>query len=170
MFVDVQVCLSLVLSARTNCEKHDLSTLMAAMLCQPFDVVLRLAGMATTADLMTLQKQIRQERTDLLQRVRADMHTAIIGILDATSSISSAMRLSRSCRNIQAVQDQRLDPEELGRQPRQGPVQELHGRGMQAWSDQGERILVRVESANRVGRSTMAVDRTEAGGDTGHGR
>ena len=33
---------------------------------------------------------------------------------------------------------------------------------MQAWSDQGERILVRVESVDKVERSTLAVDCTEA--------
>ena len=50
------------------------------------------AGMATTADLMTLQQQIRQEIADSLQRVREEMHTAINGRLDAISSISSAMQ------------------------------------------------------------------------------
>ena len=34
---------------------------------------------------------------------------------------------------------------------------------MQAWSDQSERILVRVESVDKVDRSTLAVDRAEAG-------
>ena len=48
--------------------------------------------MATAADLMTLQQQIRQEMTDSLQRVREEMHTAINGRLDAISSISSAMQ------------------------------------------------------------------------------
>ena len=33
---------------------------------------------------------------------------------------------------------------------------------MQAWSDQGERILVRVEGVDKVERSTPAVDCTEA--------
>ena len=48
--------------------------------------------MATTADLMTLLQQIRQEIADSLQRVREEMHTAINGRLDAISSISSAMQ------------------------------------------------------------------------------
>ena len=33
---------------------------------------------------------------------------------------------------------------------------------MQAWSDQGERILARVESVDKVDRATLAVDCTEA--------
>ena len=32
---------------------------------------------------------------------------------------------------------------------------------MQAWSDQGERILARVESVDKVDRATLAVDSTE---------
>ena len=48
--------------------------------------------MATTADLMKLQQQIRQEMTDSLQRVREEMHTAINDRLDAISSTSSAVQ------------------------------------------------------------------------------
>ena len=33
---------------------------------------------------------------------------------------------------------------------------------MPAWSDQGERILVRVEEVDKVERSTLALDCTEA--------
>ena len=33
---------------------------------------------------------------------------------------------------------------------------------MQAWSDQGERILTRVKSVDKVDRATLAVDCTEA--------
>ena len=74
--------------------------------------------MATTADLTTLQQQVRQEITVSLQRVREDMHTAINGRLDAISSISNAMqRLSAGPAESQAEQDQRLGTEELGRQP-----------------------------------------------------
>ena len=48
--------------------------------------------MATAAELMTLQQEIRQEIADSLQRVREEMHTATNGRLDATSSISSAVQ------------------------------------------------------------------------------
>ena len=75
--------------------------------------------MATAADLMTLQQQIRQELADSLRGVREEMDTAISGRLDAINSISQchAKALSRSCRNSQAEREQRLDTEELGRQP-----------------------------------------------------
>ena len=53
--------------------------------------------MGTTADLMTLQQQIRQDMADPLQRVREEMHTAINGRLDANSSIYSAMQRISAC-------------------------------------------------------------------------
>ena len=49
-------------------------------------------GVASTADLMTLQQQIRQEMADSLQRLREEMQTAVNDRLDAISSIPSAMR------------------------------------------------------------------------------
>ena len=65
------------------------------------------AGMATTADLMTLQQQIRQELAEL-QRVRENAH----GNQWQTGCNQQHLQchtdaLSRSCRNSQAVQDQR---------------------------------------------------------------
>ena len=123
--------------------------------------------MATTADLMTLQQQIRQEIVDSLQRVREGMHTAINGRLDAISSISSAMqRLSAGpaeTANPYRVSD--LIPKSWDGSHDKGQFRnfmaELH-LWMQAWSDQGERIFVRVESVDIVDRSTLAVGCTEA--------
>ena len=40
---------------------------------------LQQAGMATTADFMTLQQQLRKDIADFLQGVREEMHTAING-------------------------------------------------------------------------------------------
>ena len=120
-----------------------------------------------TADLMTLQQQIRQEIVDSLQRVREGMHTPINGRLDAISSISSAMqRLSAGpaeTANPYRVSD--LIPKSWDGSHDKGQFRnfmaELH-LWMQAWSDQGERISVRVESVDIVDRSTLAVDCTEA--------
>ena len=120
-----------------------------------------------TADLMTLQQQIRQEIVDSLQRVREGMHTAINGRLDAISSISSAMqRLSEGpaeTANPYRVSD--LIPKSWDGSHDTGQFRnfmaELH-LWMQAWSDQGERIFVRVESVDIVDRSTLAVGCTEA--------
>ena len=55
--------------------------------------------MATTADLMTLQQQIRLEMADSLQRVREEMHTAINGRLDAISSTPAGLaETAKPCR------------------------------------------------------------------------
>ena len=124
------------------------------------------AGVAT-ADLMTLQQQIRQEIGDSLQRVRDGVRTAINGRLGAISSISSAMqRLSAGpaeTANPYRVSD--LIPKSWDGSHDKGQFRnfmaELH-LWMQAWSDQGERIFVRVESVDIVDRSTLAVGCTEA--------
>ena len=123
--------------------------------------------MATTADLMTLQQQIRQVIADSLQRFRREMQTATNGRLDAISSISSAMqRLSAGLAETAkpyTVSD--LIPKSWDGSPDKGQFRnfmaELH-LWMEAWSDQGERILVRVERVDKVERSTLAVGCTEA--------
>ena len=125
--------------------------------------------MATTADLMTLQQQIRQEMTDSLQRVREEVHTAINGRLDAISSISSAMqRLSAG--PAETAQPYRIsdnipkswDGTAAMTQASSGTSWQSCTCGCKNCSDHGERILVRVESVDRVDRSTLAVDCTEA--------
>ena len=123
--------------------------------------------MATTADLITLQQQIRQEMADSLQRVREEMHTAINGRLDAVSSISSAMqRLSAGpAETAKPYRISDLIPKSWDGSHDKGQLRhfmaELH-LWMQARSDQGERILVGVEGVDKVERSTLAVDCTEA--------
>ena len=123
--------------------------------------------MATTADLMTLQQQITQEIADSLLRLREEMYTAINGRLDATSSISSAMqRLSAGpAEPAKPYRISGLIPKSWDGSHDKGQFRnfmaELH-LWMQAWSDQGGRILVRVESVEEVDRSTLAADCTEA--------
>ena len=121
--------------------------------------------MATTADLMTLQQQIRLDMADSLQRVREEVHTASNGRLDATSSISSTMqRLSAGpAETPYRISD--LIPKSSGGNHDKGQFRnfmaEVH-LWTEAWSDQGERILVRVEGVDKVGRSTLALNCTEA--------
>ena len=122
--------------------------------------------MATTADLMTLQQQIRQEMADSLQRVREEMHTATNGSLNAITSIASAMqRLSAGPAEVAKpyrVSD--LIPQSWDGSHDKGQFRNFMAQlhlWMQAWSDQGDRILVSVESVDKVERSTLAVDCTE---------
>ena len=87
--------------------------------------------------------------------------------LDAISSISSAMQRLSACPAAVAkpyrISD--LIPRSWDGSHNKGQfgnfMAELH-LSMQAWSDQGARILVRVERVDKVYRSTLAVDCTEA--------
>ena len=87
--------------------------------------------------------------------------------LDAISSISSAMqRLSAGPAEVaKPYRISDLIPKSWDVSHGKGQfgnfMTELH-LSMQAWSDQGARILVRVESVDKVDRSTLAVDCTEA--------
>ena len=93
--------------------------------------------------------------------------TASNGRLDAISSISSAMqRLSAGpAGTAKPYKISDLIPKSWDGSHEKGQsrnfMAELH-LWMQAWSDQGERILVGVESVDKVERSTLAVDCTEA--------
>ena len=115
---------------------------------------------------MVLQQQIRLEIADSLQRVREEMHAAINGRLDAISSISSAMeRLPAGpAETAKQYRISDLIPKSWGGSHDTGQFRnfmaELH-LWMQAWSDQGERILVRVEGVDKFELSTVAVDCTE---------
>ena len=131
-------------------------------------MVYQQAGMATTADL-TLQQQIRPEIADSLQRVREEIHTAINGRLNAINSVPIAMQrfsegLSETAKSYRMWD---LIPKSWDGSHDKGQFRnfmaELH-LWMQAWSDQGVRILVRAECVDM--RSTLAVDCTDAGSRT----
>ena len=110
--------------------------------------------MATTADLMTLQQQIRQERwqTPCSESVRRCTRQSVADWMQSTA-------FPVPCRGSQQVQQKQPSRTE-SMKPKSWDGS--HEKGMQAWSDQGERILVRVESVDKVDRSTLAVDCVEA--------
>ena len=95
------------------------------------------------------------------------MHTAINGRRGAISSISSAMqRLSAGpAGTAKPYKISDLIPKSWDGRHEKGQFRnfmvELH-LWIQAWSDRGERILVRIESADKVERSTLAAECTEA--------
>ena len=110
--------------------------------------------MATAADLVTLQQQIRQELAGSLQRVREEMHTAVNGSLYTISSISSAMQRI-SAGPTETANPYRISdwiPKSWDGSHEKGQFRnfmaELH-LWMQAWPDQGKRVLVRVESVDK---------------------
>ena len=113
---------------------------------------------------MTLQEQ---EIADSLQRVREEMHTANNARLDSISSISSAMqKLSAGpaeTAKLHRISD--LIPKSWDGSHEKGQFRNFMAEmplWMQAWPDQAHRILVRVESVDKVERSTLAADCTEA--------
>ena len=96
---------------------------------------------------------------DSLQRVREEMHTAINGRLDAISSISSTMqRISAGpAETAKPYRISDLIPKSWDGSHDKGQFRNFMAEPhlwMQAWSDQGERILVRVEGVDKVERST----------------
>ena len=104
---------------------------------------------------MTLQQQVRQELAASLQRVREDMHTAIKGRLGAISSISSGMqRLSAGpaeAAKLYRISD--LTPKSWDGSHDKGQFRNFMAElylWMQAWSDQSERNLVRVEGLTKL--------------------
>ena len=116
---------------------------------------------------MTLQQQIRQEIADSLQRVREEMHTAISCRVGAISSISSAMqRLSAGL--AETAKPHRISdliPKSWDGSHEKGQFRNFMAElrlWMQAWSDQGERILVRVERRQGVGQQVQGQKGFEA--------
>ena len=88
------------------------------------------------------------------------MHTAINGRLDAISSISTAMRrlsagpaeTTNPHRIIDLIPKSWDDSHDKSKF--RNLMAELH-LWLQAWTDQGERSLVRIESVDKVERSTL---------------
>ena len=118
--------------------------------------------MASTANLAALQHQIRQELANFVLRIWEEMHATINGKTDAINSISSALqRISAGlAETAKPYKISDLIPKSWDGNNERGQFRnfmaELHLR-MQAWSNQGERILTRVESGDKVDSSTLAV-------------
>ena len=71
--------------------------------------------MVTTADVVTFQQQLRQERADVMQQLRAEVNDAISGRMDMLNSINTALK-NVSARPFRAIPNQRLHSKKLGRQ------------------------------------------------------
>ena len=104
---------------------------------------------------------------DSLRRGRGETHTAIDGRLDAISNTSSAMqRLSAGpAERAKPYRISDLIPNSWDGSHEKGQFRNFMAElylWMQALSDQGERILVRVEGVHKVERSSLAVDCSEA--------
>ena len=118
--------------------------------------------MVTPADLVTFQQQLRQEVADVIQQLRAEMNEAINSRMDMMNNISAALqRLTANPAESKPYRISDLIPRNWEGGNEKGEfrsfMSDLH-LWMQAWSDQGERMLAMVESVDRFDNNVIAVD------------
>ena len=122
--------------------------------------------MVTTADFAVFQQQLRQEMTDVMQQLRTEMNETVNGRMDMLNSINTALQnVSTKTTDSKPYRISDLIPRNWEGSNEKGEFRSFRSDShlwMQAWSDQGERILARVESVDKVDRATLAVDCTEA--------
>ena len=109
--------------------------------------------MVTPADLVTLQQQLRQEVADVTQQLRAEVNESINGRMDMMNSIGAALQqVTAKSAESKPYRISDLIPRNWEGGNEKGEfrsfMSDLH-LWMQAWSDQGERILTRVESVEK---------------------
>ena len=122
--------------------------------------------MVTAAAFAVFQQQLRQEMTDVIQQLRTEMNETVNGRMDMLNSINTALQnVSTKTNDSKPYRISDLIPRNWEGGNEKGEfrsfMSDLH-LWMQAWSDQGERILTRVESVDKVDRETLAVDCTQA--------
>ena len=121
--------------------------------------------MVTTADMAVFQQQLREEVADVIQQFRTEMNERINGRMDMLNSISTAIQSMSTRPNVfKPYKISDLIPRTWegnnGKGEFRSFMSDLH-LWMQAWSDHGERVLTRVESAEKIDRETLAVDCTQ---------
>ena len=116
--------------------------------------------MVTPADFATFQQQLRQEVADVIQQLRAEVNEAISGRMDMMNSISTALqKVSAKPAESKPYRNSDLIPRNW-----EGSNEKEEFRSflsdlqlwMQAWSDQGEQMLARVESVDRFDNNVIA--------------
>ena len=99
---------------------------------------------------------------DVIQQLRAEVNEAISGRLDMMNSISAALqRVTAKSAESKPYRISDLIPRTWEGGNERGEfrrfMSDLH-LWMQAWSDQGEQMLVRVESIDRFDNNVIAFD------------
>ena len=97
---------------------------------------------------------------DVIQQFRTEMNERINGRMDMLNSISTAIQGMLAKPNVfKPYKISDLIPRTWEGNNEKGEfrsfMSDLHF-GMQAWSDHGERVLTRVESAEKIDRDTLA--------------
>ena len=118
--------------------------------------------MVTPADFAAFQQQLKQEVTDVMQQLRAEVNDAISGRMDMLNSINTALQnvSARPAENkLYRISD--LIPRNWEGNNEKGWfrsfMSDLHF-WMQAWSNQGEKMLAIVEGVDKLDHNAIAFD------------
>ena len=118
--------------------------------------------MVTPADFATFQQQLRQEVADVIQQLRAEVNEAISGRMNMLNSINTAFQ-NGSARPEES-KPYRTSDTSFRETGKAATKRESSGASfdlylwMQAWSDQGEQMLARVESIDKFDSHVIAFD------------
>ena len=118
--------------------------------------------MFTPADFATFQQQLRQEVADVIQQLRAEVNEAVRSRLDMLNNNNTALQnVSARPPEFKPYRISDLIPRNWEGSTAKGEfrsfMSDLH-LWMQAWSDQGEQILARVESIDKFDNNVIAFD------------
>ena len=116
--------------------------------------------MVTPADFAAFQQQLRQKVADVIQQMRVEVNETTSGRMDMLNSINAALQnVSARPAESKPYQISDLIPRNREGSNEKGEfrMSDLH-LWMQAWSDQGEQMLARVESIDKFDNSAIAFD------------
>ena len=118
--------------------------------------------MVTPADFATFQQQLRQEVRDVMQQLRAEVTEASSGRMDMMSIINTALQnVSVKPAESKPYRISDLIPKNWEDSNEKGDFRSFMSDlqlWTQAWSDQGEQMLARVESVDRLDKNVIAFD------------
>ena len=113
-------------------------------------------------DFAAFQLQLRQEVTDVMQDLRAEVNDTISGRMDMLNSINTALQnVSARPAKTKPYRISDLIPRNWDGNNEKGEfrsfMSDLH-LWMQAWSDQGEKMLAIVEGTDKLDNNAIAFD------------
>ena len=119
--------------------------------------------MVTPADFATFQQRLRQEVADVMQQLRAEVNEASSGRMDMLSIINTALQnVSVKPAESKPYRISDLFFRETGKTAMKREISEAFMSDLhlwtQAWSDQGEQMLARAESVDRLDNNVIAFD------------
>ena len=118
--------------------------------------------MVTTTNVTAFHQQLVQEMADVIQQLRVEVNESVSGRMDMLNSIHIALQsVSTRPSGSKPYRISDLIPRNWEGSNDKGQfrsfMSDMH-LWMQAWSNQGEKMLVSVESTDRFDNSTLAFD------------